>query len=55
MNGEELEELCIERDLRIANVFVDSVEEIGLFVVVRCEDDIVDNALQDLGMLVGTE
>ena len=45
MDCEELKELSVERDLRIAGIFVDSVEEIGLFVVVGGEDDIVDDSL----------
>lgn len=48
MNGKELEELGIEWDLRISSIFVDSVKEIGLFIVVGREDYIVDDSLQDL-------
>jgi hypothetical protein len=51
MNGEELEELCVERDLLESGVFVDSVEEIGLFVVIWGEDNVVDSPLQDLTSL----
>lgn len=51
MNSEELKELCVERYLGVAGVFVDSVKEVGLLVVVWCEDDIVDDALKDLDLL----
>jgi hypothetical protein len=45
VDGEESQELCIERDLRVTRVFVDAVEEVGLFVIVWCEYDIVDDPL----------
>lgn len=48
MDGKEFEELCIERDLIDSSVFLDAVKEVGLFVVVGGEDNIVDNSLQDL-------
>jgi hypothetical protein len=51
MYGEEFEELCVKRDLVDSGVFLYSVEEIGLFVVIGGEDDIVDNSLQDLRKL----
>jgi hypothetical protein len=51
VNGEEFKELCIEGDLVDSGVFLYAVEEIGLFVVVGGEDDIVDNSLQDLRKL----
>ena len=47
-NGEEFEELGIERNLGVSGIFVDTVEEIGLFVVVWSEDYIVDDSLEDL-------
>jgi hypothetical protein len=48
VNREEFEELCVERNLIDSGVFLYAVEEIGLFVVVGGEDDIVDNSLEDL-------
>lgn len=48
VDSKELEELCIERDLSVSSVLVDAVEKIGLFVVVGCEDNIVNNSLQNL-------
>lgn len=50
-NGECLEELLLARDEGVAGVGVDAVEEIGLFVVVRGEEDVVDYTLEDLWML----
>ena len=51
VNGEQFEELGLERNLLDAGVFVDSVEEVGLFVVVRGEDNIVDDSLKGLKKL----
>ena len=48
MYREELQKLGVEVNLAISRVFVDSMKEIGLFVVVRGEDGIVDDALQNL-------
>lgn len=48
MDGEELEKLGVQGDLRIPGVAVDSVKEVVLFVVVGCQDDEVDYALEDL-------
>jgi hypothetical protein len=45
VNGEELEELGIEWYLGISGISVYAVEEVGLFVVVGCEDHIVDDSL----------
>lgn len=42
---EKLEELGIGRYLGVAGVFVDTVKKVGLFVVVGCENDIVDDPL----------
>ena len=47
-NGECFEELLLIRDERVAGVGVDAVEEIGLFVVVGGEEDVVDYSLEDL-------
>jgi hypothetical protein len=54
VNGEELEKLGIEWYLGISGISVNAVEEVGLFVVVGCEDDIVDDSLQDLEKLANT-
>jgi hypothetical protein len=48
VHGEELEKLGVKGDLCVAAVFMDAVEEVGLFVVVRGEDDVVDYALEGL-------
>jgi hypothetical protein len=45
VDSEELEELSIERNLEVSGIFVDAVEEVGLFVVVGGEYDIVDDSL----------
>ena len=47
-DGEELDELCVLWDQRVACVALDAVDEIGLLVIVWCEDDEVDDALEDL-------
>lgn len=41
------EEALLFGDEGVAGVGVDAVEEVGLFVVVRGEDDVVDYSLQD--------
>ena len=46
--GEEFEELLFEGDEGVAGVRVDAVEEVGLFVVVGGEDDVVDYSLENL-------
>jgi hypothetical protein len=51
VNGEELEELGVEWYLGISGISVNTVEEVGLFVVVGSEDDIVYDSLQDLEKL----
>lgn len=35
-------------DLRVACVALNAVDEVGLLVIVRCENDEVDDALEDL-------
>ena len=40
--------MCVLRDLRVARVSLDTVNEVGLLVVVRRKDDEVDDALEDL-------
>lgn len=47
-DGEEFEELGFRRDQAVARVGVDAVQEVGLFVVVGGEDDVVDDSLEDL-------
>ena len=49
VDGKQLEQLRIEGDLGVAGVFVDAVQEIRLLVVIRREDNIVDDSLQALG------
>lgn len=44
-DGEELEEGGFSRDEGVAAVEVDAVEEVGLFVVVGGENDVVDYPL----------
>ena len=48
VDGEELEELGVEGHLRVTGVAEDAVEEVVLLVVVRSEDDEVDDALEGL-------
>jgi hypothetical protein len=45
VDGKELEQLGVQRYLGVARVAVDPVEEIVLLVVVRRQDDEVDDAL----------
>lgn len=47
-DGEEFEELGFRRDEVVARVRVDAVQQVGLFVVVGGEDDVVDDSLEDL-------
>jgi len=52
--GEQLDELRVLGDLGVARVALDAVDQVGLLVVVRREDDEVDDALQNLcDVLVG--
>jgi len=48
VDGEELEQLGVERYLGVARVTVDAMEEVVLLVVMRREDDEVYDALEDL-------
>ena len=50
MDGEKLDKLCIERNLLQAGVFVNAMEEVGLFVVVWGEDNVVNRSLKDLNI-----
>ncbi len=45
---EELEELRVKWDLLEAGIFVNAVKEVGLFIVIRSENNIVYSSLQDL-------
>jgi hypothetical protein len=47
-NCELFQELSFHGHERVAAVFLNAVEEIGLFIVVWSEDDIVDDALESL-------
>lgn len=47
-DGEGFEELLLVGDEGVAGVGVDAVEEVGLFIVMRGEKDIVYDSLEDL-------
>lgn len=47
-DGEGFEELLLVGDEGVAGVGVYAVEEVGLFVVVRGEEDVIDDSLEDL-------
>ena len=47
-DGEEFEELLFQGHEGVAGVGVDAVQEVGLFIIVGGEDDVVDYSLQDL-------
>lgn len=40
--------------MAVTGIFVYAVEEIGLFVIVRRQDDVVDDSLQDLQLLASS-
>ena len=46
-DGEEFQQLGFVGNLGVAGVGVDAVQEVGLLVVVRGEEDVVDDALED--------
>ena len=48
-DGEEFEEGGFLGDESVTGFGVDAVEEVVLFVVMGCEDDVVDDSLEDLG------
>lgn len=48
VDGEQLQELGVEGYLRVAGIFVDSVEEVRLLIIVRGQDYIVDDSLKNL-------
>lgn len=47
-NGKELQKLCFRRGERIPGIGVNTVEKIGLFVVIWRENNVIDNPLKDL-------
>ena len=47
-DGEGFEQLLLVGDEGVARIGVDAVEEVGLFVVVRGEEDVIDDPLEDL-------
>ena len=47
-NGEQFQQLGFGRDQGIAGVGVDAVEEIGLLVIVRGKDNVINYSLEDL-------
>lgn len=50
-DGEGFEQLLLVGDERVAGVGVDAVEKVGLLVVVRCEENVIDDSLEDLEVL----
>lgn len=50
-DGEGFEQLLLVGDKRVAGVGVYAVEKVGLLVVVRCEENVVDDSLEDLGIV----
>jgi hypothetical protein len=48
VDSKEVEQFGIGRDLGVAWVFVDAVEEVGLLIVIRGEDYVVDYSLKSL-------
>ena len=47
-DSEGFQKLLLIRDEGIAGIGVDAVEEVGLFIVVGSEEDVVDHSLKDL-------
>ena len=50
-DGEGFQKLLLIRDEGVAGIGVDAVEEIGLFIVVGSQEDVVDHSLEDLRIL----
>ena len=50
-DGEGFQKLLLIRDEGVAGIGVDAVEEIGLFIVVGSEEDVVYHSLEDLRIL----
>ena len=48
VNGKQLKKLGFEGNLRVPRIAVDSVEEVGLFIIVGGEDHVVDGSLEYL-------
>ena len=48
VDGEELEELGLDRNLSVAGVRLNAVKKVGLLIVVRSEDNVVNDALESL-------
>lgn len=51
VDGEKLQQLGVQWYLGITGILVYAMEKIGLLIVVRSEDDVVYDSLQDLGKL----
>ncbi len=47
-DGEGFEQLLLVGDEGVAGVGVYAVEKVGLLVIVGCEEDVVDDSLEDL-------
>lgn len=47
-NGEKFEELGLRGDESVAGIGMDAVEEVGLLVVIRRKNDIVNYSLENL-------
>jgi hypothetical protein len=50
-----LKEFLFFGDKRVSGIGVDAMEEVGLFVVMRGEEDIVDDSLKDLEIISGVD
>lgn len=51
-DGEEFEELGVKRHFVISTILLDTVEEVGLFIIVWGQDNIVDDSLQNLAVSI---
>ena len=40
--------MCVLGNLRVARIALNTMDKVGLLVIVRCEDDEIDDALEDL-------
>ena len=50
-DGEGFEKLLLVGDKRVADVGVYAMEKVGLLVVVRGEENVVDDSLEDLKVM----
>lgn len=50
-DGEGFEQLLLVGDKGVASVGVYAMEKVGLLVVVRCEENVIDDSLEDLEMV----